>query len=276
MGTKQHFLQTNQAENENTTSSNTSIQNLLTSTINESSPPHCILPTYSPITTTAQVHSIANPQHNTNPQQIQQSLKQYQEIDNTLRTDYLHQSDHNNITTHSLPSYETSTYKQNLSLPQTDGNNSDTDSIVDTPTTHTHTNSSTESKITELELQKQTVTKLNQLETTNQSNYLQQSIAILKEARKHHDPTLPETKFQKIIRHKLAKCLRAQTPQETPNQQQNVNTQVDLNNLHQTPHNDKIKEKPTQQQEQHDIDNHIDQDKVDYIIQRNKDIMNNV
>ena len=274
--TKQHFLQTNQAENENTTSSNTSIQNLLTSTINESSPPHCILPTYSPITTTAQVHSIANPQHNTNPQQIQQSLKQYQEIDNTLRTDYLHQSDHNNITTHSLPPYETSTYKQNLSLPQTDGNNSDTDSIVDTPTTHTHTNSSTESKITELELQKQTVTKLNQLETTNQSNYLQQSIAILKEARKHHDPTLPETKFQKIIRHKLAKCLRAQTPQETPNQQQNVNTQVDLNNLHQTPHNDKKKEKPTQQQEQHDIDDHIDQDKVDYIIQRNKDIMNNV
>ena len=75
-----------QSQPNTTTSSDTSIQNLLSSTINESSPPQCIQPTASPITKNVQQLYHTNPRQENNPQDIQHSMEQFEQTDITLRS----------------------------------------------------------------------------------------------------------------------------------------------------------------------------------------------
>ena len=270
---QQNLSQHQQHENDNTISSNTSIQNLLTSTINESSPPHCIVPTISPINTIAQVHKHTDKQDNTNPHNIRQSLKQYEEIDSTLRTSYQQQPNNNNTTTQSLPMYDTSNYLPNDSITQLDGNDSDIDCTFQNPTPSTSTNQHT-TKLTDQELEQQVLTKLNKLQTHDKFDIIRQTTKILQDARTHHDPTLPESNLQQIIRHKLTKCINAQIP-KTNTKQKKTDILAHLQNLHPTQehqnNNNSVLPKVEKSQQ-----NQYDPERVAYIIQQNKDIIRQI
>lgn len=124
----------------NTTSSTQSIQNLLTSTFNESLPLQSSQPIMSPILKTPQ-NQLQTLQYSTDPHDIQQNLKLHEAIDDTLRTTYIQRTNHDITTSQSLPSHETSSYQPDRSIPQTDGNASETESLNGTSTPNTKTTS---------------------------------------------------------------------------------------------------------------------------------------
>ena len=259
--------QTPQSQPNTTTSSDTSIQNLLSSTINESSPPQCIQPTASPITKNTQQHFHTNPHQENNPQDIQQSMEQFEHTDITLRSAFHpHESQHN-MTTTSLPPNNTSDYHLSDTIPQHDGHDSEPEETSNTK--------QEKPKPSEEEIQQHIITELNSIKTTNTPNTLQATINTLKEARTHFDQTEPETTLQRAIRHKLKKSINRQHNQ-TPTQTENAHQQVDASNTNQNniqTHTDTIIQQDTLEHSLRYAD--IPEEAL-RMIQRNKQIIRNI
>ena len=251
----------------NSTSSNTSIQNLLSSTINESSPPHCIQPIISPITKNTQQQFQINSNQEYDPKETQHLMEQFEQTDTTLRNTFLPHESLHDTTTQSLPPHNTSAYHTNETIPQNDGNDSEPENTTETK--------QQQQKLPEEKIQQQMITKLNNIKTTNPPNTLQATINVLTETRTQFDQSQPETTLQRAIRHKLQKCIRRQNDQ----------TQIQPTNTNQEENNTTTEQKDIQDHTNISIPEDTTEDSLQYadipeealhMIKRNKQIIKNI
>ena len=197
------------------TSSNTSIQNLLTSTIDETNTPRTAAPNASPIPTTYHQEDQLNHSYQMQPNDINQSFTHHHSIDHKLRTSFNNTKPKDNVAeSHSLPIPEYGDYSLNHSIAQTDGNDTDLDEDPSTP--QFPTNVPDTPTVNDDSAQTDVLNKLHLLRLNGSSNVFKDTSIILQEAKMHHDPHKPETPFQRTIRKQISKIIQLERQQNTP------------------------------------------------------------